>query len=92
MNSALSLLAPFAVGLVVGLAFFGGLWLTVRRLDRMKNPGPVIFLSSILRIALAMAAILWVSRDGLPAIGSCLAGFLLARFFLIKKVRKSGSV
>jgi F1F0 ATPase subunit 2 len=91
MNDVISIVQPLLIGLAVGFAFFGGLWLTVRHLETMNNPGLVIFLSSFLRIALAMTAFYFVSRGGLSVIAWCIAGFLTARFLFIKEVRNRES-
>jgi F1F0 ATPase subunit 2 len=89
MNDVLPMALSLAGGFGTGVVFFGGLWLTVRRLDKMKHPAVVIFLSSIGRVALALVAFWWLSRGGLLPLAIALAGFLAARFVLIKKVRNS---
>lgn len=48
----------FAVGLVAGLVFYGGLWLTVRSLRRTNQPG-LFFLGSFLARSSASLALLW---------------------------------
>ena len=88
MSELPSLPLPLAGGFAAGILFFGGLWLTVRRIDRMKNPAIIISLSSILRTAPVLAAFWWLGRGGLLPLLSCLAGFLAARFLIVRKVGK----
>jgi F1F0 ATPase subunit 2 len=89
MNDFLALTISLAGGFGAGVIFFGGLWLTVRRLDRLRYPGVVFLLSSVARLALVLAVFWWLSRDGLPQLALCLTGFIIARFVLIRTVRKS---
>jgi F1F0 ATPase subunit 2 len=89
MNDFLSLAISLAGGFGAGVVFFGGLWLTVRRLDGLRNPAVVVLLSSVARLAFVLAAFWWLSRGGLAQLAVCLTGFLIARFVLIRTVRKS---
>ncbi len=89
MNDTLFLLVALVSGFAAGVLFFGGLWLTVRRLPTMKHPGLVFLLSYVVRLAVVLGLVWWLSRGGLPAIGLCMAGFLVARFVLIRAVRSA---
>ncbi len=89
MSELLSMAFSLVGGFAAGLVFFGGLWLTVRNLGTMKHPALVVFLSFFMRIALALGLIWWLSRGDIIHLALCLAGFLAARFVLIKAVRSS---
>lgn len=91
MIDSLTIAKPLLVGLLAGLAFFGGLWLTVRNFQKQKNPALIILTSSILRTAFALGIFWWASQDGLVAVGLCIAGFITARFILIKKIENSAN-
>lgn len=76
----------FMAGLCSGALFFGGLWLTVRRLKTWRRPEWAILLSFVARAALVLAVFWRVSRDGPLPISLCLAGFLAARMAFIRTI------
>lgn len=78
-NDIFKLLLAGAAGLLLGTFFFGGLWLTVRNLAASRHPAFRIFVSSLLRMAMALAGFYWVSGGHWERLAVCLAGFILAR-------------
>jgi F1F0 ATPase subunit 2 len=74
-------------GVGLGLFYFGGLWLTVRRLP--NSPGPaLLFMGSFVgRTALTVLGFYFVMDGRWERILACLAGFLLARQVLISRLR-----
>ncbi len=67
------------VGLVIGLLFFAGLWLTVRRATSSPRPKRLLAVSFAARTMVAVAALVLVARAGQwPLLGASL-GFLAAR-------------
>lgn len=87
MNDIFSMAGSLAAGFGAGVLFFGGLWLTVRHLDTMRHPALVILLSFVTRLVLALGVIWWFCRDGFLQLALCMAGFLVARFVLIRSVQ-----
>lgn len=72
-------------GVLLGALYFGGLWLTVRRVERAGRPALWLAASYLGRLALATAAFgLLVVRGGLPAVTSALVAFLAVRYVLIR--------
>ncbi|MBB3139232.1 ATP synthase subunit I [Halomonas organivorans] len=74
-------------GAGLGLMFFAGLWLTVRRLAVARHPGIWLLASAALRFALALGGLLWlVSRGGASAGLVGVLGFALARWALARRL------
>lgn len=75
-------------GFGLGLAFFWGLWLTVRGLGEARHPGLRVAVSLLLRLVLALAGFLWLVRLGGLAAGLAGAlGFTLARWVVARHAR-----
>lgn len=73
--AAVSLIA----GALLGVVYFGGLWLTTLHLTESRRPGVVAFGSFLFRLLLAGVVLAWAARGGvLPAV-TALAGFLAVR-------------
>jgi F1F0 ATPase subunit 2 len=76
----LSLLA----GGLVGLFYFGGLWLTLRWLTQVSAPALLIMGSFMLRTAVAVTAFYLIAADWTRLLAA-VAGFLLARVILVRR-------
>jgi len=79
-------LALFA-GLALGTVFFGGLWWTVRR--RLSSPRAGLWFtgSFLLRTAVVIMGFWFASRGDWRRMAGCGAGFLGARFFIVRLTR-----
>ena len=66
-------------GLVLGAAFYGGLWYTTSRGAIAKSPAIWFFVSSLLRMGIALAGFYWVGGGHWQRMLLCLLGFLVAR-------------
>jgi F1F0 ATPase subunit 2 len=73
------LIGALAAGLVLGAAFFGGLWWTVNRALTATVPSIWFGVSALLRMVISVAALYYIARWGLPSLLTCLCGFLIAR-------------
>jgi F1F0 ATPase subunit 2 len=80
---------PFALmlagcfGLLLGLAFFGSLWWTVRSGLRQQAPGALFLISTPLRLAVTLVVFYWVGGHDWPKLVACLIGFSMIRIALI---------
>lgn len=79
VNDLQPLLTAGAVGLALGVFFFGGLLWTVRKVA--SSPWPVlwVFTSLILRMSTALAGFYFVSDGDWRRVLACLAGFAATR-------------
>ncbi len=82
------LLVALAGGLLLGLAYFAGLWVTVRRVGKCARPATLLVKSFVVRLLPLLAGLWLASRRGAPALAACLAGFFLARFLAVRVVRQ----
>lgn len=84
MNASLLLLG-FGVGLVVGAAYFAGLWWTVRKATRVRRPALWLLASFVVRSLMAVGAFALVLRLGSPlALVVAMIGFLAARWLITR--------
>jgi len=82
------------VGVVLGYVYFGGLWLTIRKLQTAKNPAFLAVMSFNARLVLTMLGFFFVwQAGGRPdwlRLLSAVAGFLVARTLLVHKLGQRG--
>ena len=80
MNAALG----FFAGVLLGVAFYGGLWLTVRRLPLTRHPAALTLGSLLVRTALVCGGILWVARGRWQNVLACVAGIAAGRLLVAR--------
>ena len=83
MNEILNIGLPLIVGLLLGVLFFGGLWLTVKKIAVSKMPALLVLSSFVFRISIVLAGFYFVGLDDWKKLGMCLIGFIAARFAVI---------
>jgi F1F0 ATPase subunit 2 len=69
----------FAFGVLLGILFFGGLWLTVRRLPTTRHPLGLTLSSLILRMGIVLGGFILVIDVRWQNAAATLAGFTAAR-------------
>lgn len=79
----LSVLALTA-GLLVGLGYFGGLWLTIQQLTNSHRPARLAIASFACRLVLMLLVLYLVSVSQWVRIGLYLLGFFFIRTLLIR--------
>lgn len=89
MTSIAVLAAPFAAGLLAGLAFFGGLWWTVRRGLAMSQPALWFAGSTLARMAILVLVFYSIAAGGAADLLACLLGVLMARVVINRLTRLS---
>jgi len=81
----------FIVGLLLGLFFFGALWLTVRQIPNSRHPGLLLFISFLGRMGLILFAFYLIVKDGQwQNLLICLTGFILMRLVLLRRWGSKG--
>ncbi len=86
VTDALWLALALVVGLALGVVYFGGLWLTVKRLPTTRRPALLFFGSFLARTALVVAGIYLVMDGRWERVAVCLAGLLVARVVLTRRL------
>lgn len=79
MNELLFLALAFAAGLLLGVAYFGGLWWTVKRAVSSEQPALWFFGSLLVRMSITLTGFYFVGREHWERWLLCLLGFVLAR-------------
>lgn len=91
MSEPAQLAMGFLSGLLMGLFFFGGLWLSVRRLPDSPNPLLVVFVSFLLRLAVLVLCFYALARSGgWIAVLGAVPGLLLMRMTLVWRFGHKG--
>jgi F1F0 ATPase subunit 2 len=89
---AWQLAAFFIAGGLIGIFYFGGLWLTVKRIPTSDNPQLLLVCSFFLRMAAALAAFYVLLPWGWQALIAALLGLVISRQVLTRiKGRKPGN-
>jgi F1F0 ATPase subunit 2 len=80
------LLAGLA-GILFGIIYFGGLWLTIQKLGQMERPIPWLMGSFIVRLGLVLAGFYLVSNGRIEFLGVSLVTFFITRFLFISRIQ-----
>ena len=88
MISVFQFVVALIVGLLLGIVFFGGLWVTVKRLDRVHNPALWMLASLIVRLSLVLGSLYALIRTGdWLSLVVALGGMLLVRTLLKRRLQ-----
>ncbi len=88
MNEYLDLAIAFTEGALLGVFFFLGLWLTVRKLETFQ-PAALLFLGSmLLRIGIVVLGFYFILGDNWQHLVAGLLGFTLARIIILRLTRR----
>ena len=85
-HNLLLLGVPFALGVGLGMFYFGGLWMTVQRLPATSCPAALTFGSFWTRSAACGWGFYWAMDGQWERLVICLLGFLGVRSILIRKL------
>jgi len=83
MNEIVYMILAFIGGLLLGTLFFGGLWLTVRKLVTSKIPALWFLGSFILRVSITLIGFYYIFSGSWQRLLICVAGFIIARYIVI---------
>jgi len=87
MNNFLILALALVAGLLLGAIFFGGLWWTVRKGVSAKQPALWFLISVLTRMGIVLAGFYFVGHGDWRRLASCLLGFIVARFAVMRLTR-----
>lgn len=92
MTMILQALIGLLLGGVLGLAFFGGLWYTVRNLPRARHPAVLALVSFVARLALAVGGFYLVLRlAAIAGVAGAVIGFVVVRVVLTRVLSRAQS-
>ena len=84
MNETLMWVLAWAMGVLLGVMFFGGLWWTVRKGVLSKRPAILFSGSLLLRTMIVLAGFYYVSGGRWERLLVCLFGFVMARLIVTR--------
>lgn len=87
MSGFPTLILALAAGLALGLFYFGGLWLTVRRLPGARRPTLLFVASFVGRTALTLLGFYLIMDGSWDRMLACLLGVIIARQVLVFRLR-----
>ncbi len=91
MSEILPLVTSFAAGVLLGLAYFLGLWLTVRDLEHASHPGLRLSGSLLVRLGVTLATFYLFARYvGWQNVLVVAIGFLVARVLAVRYISPGG--
>ena len=73
-------------GMLLGLFYFGGLWLTVRSIQKVKRPHLLLLLSFLLRFSVAAMCITLIVRLNSPVLWPTLVSFFVTRLVIVRRL------
>jgi len=85
MTALWPLLLAFALGMILGILFFGTLWWTVARGIGSRHAALWFLFSLLVRTSVAMLGFCLVGRGSWEKLAACLAGFVLARLIVTRQ-------
>ena len=85
MDKWLSLVPALIAGLALGAFYFGGLWLTVRRLPEARQPALLTLGSLTARLGVTLLGVYLVTGGQWAKIGVCMLGFFVMRTILVQR-------
>ena len=91
MSGWIPIVLSLVAGLVLGLVYFGGLWLTVRGVTTTRRPVLLFAASFIGRTALVVAGMYLVMDGSWQRMLACLAGFVIVRQVMVSRLRPEGA-
>ncbi|OGK99977.1 MAG: hypothetical protein A3I14_07795 [Candidatus Rokubacteria bacterium RIFCSPLOWO2_02_FULL_73_56] len=82
----LGLLVAGAGGMLLGVFYFGALWLVVRRLPRVASPALLLGVTGLVRLAVVVTGFYLLVDERWARLASALVGFLAVRVALTRRL------
>ncbi len=76
----------FLWGTLLGLFYFGGLWLTLKTMPGKRRPGRWLAISAVVRLATVLSGFWIILRMNPVTFFLTLAGFFLVRIVLTRRL------
>ncbi|QSX08534.1 ATP synthase subunit I [Alkalibacter rhizosphaerae] len=82
------MLIAFITGIGLGILFFGGLYLSVQQMNKVKHPAALMIISLILRMALVVGGLYLIRGDSYWNIPIALLGIVLVRTVMTGRMKR----
>ena len=84
MSTVITVAVGLVAGFVLGLVFFGGLWWTTQHLAAASQPGILVSVSLLVRVAVLAAGLFLLAQVGNAALLAAVLGLLATRIGLTR--------
>jgi len=84
MNEILFMILTLMAGLGLGLVFFGGLWVTVKKAVASKIPAIWFFFSLLVRVSITLIGFYYLSLGSWQRLLVGVIGFIMARILVLR--------
>ena len=78
---------PITAGLLLGLFYFGSLWLILKKLPHLNHPAAWISLSLLLRTMTVVFVLYLLFADSWQQLLIALSGILIARALMVNRIK-----
>lgn len=78
---------PLVAGMVLGLIYFGGLWMVLRRLPEIKHPAAWLGLSLVVRMLIVLLVLYLLFADSWQQLIMAVLGMLTSRAILVHRIK-----
>ena len=75
----------FIAGALLGLFYFGGLLLTLRKMTQWKQPALLMILSMMARVAIVVSGFYWLTAGQWRELVVALIGFIVVRMIMVRR-------
>lgn len=90
MRSEVLFLVGCGLGALLGVFVFGGLWLTVRSIMRVRRPRLLFLASYVVRIGSGGITFALLGKAGFPAVCGGILGLFVCRQLFLRRVAGFG--
>ncbi len=78
---------PLAVGLVLGVFYYGGLWLVLRRLPQLSHPAVWLTLSLLVRTLTVLFVLYLLFANDWQQLLVAVLGMIISRVLLVQRIK-----
>ena len=75
----------FLAGGLLGLFYFGGLLLTIRKMTQWKQPALLMILSLFVRVAIVISGFYWLTEGQWRELLVAFFGFIVIRMIMVRR-------
>ena len=81
----------FLIGLLLGILYFGGLYYSTKKFNKVKRPALFMILSFIIRMGILLIGFYYLAKIDYRNVLIGLVGVILVRVIMVLKVKESNS-
>lgn len=87
MSTFVEYAASFSTGVLLGLFFLQGLWLTLQHIEKSPHPALRLLFSTVIRFVIVLGSFYLIARyAGWQHVMAAVLGFTVLRFYLVRRL------